>query len=335
MKKDRHPGLLLTFALILTCVSGPLTAESGQSLYLDYLELPEFGHLERSPYSNSRAEIFELDSETYLIYRNVGFDFPDPDDLIKEIKKNPGLTLYSEAEPPQKIEKRKGQHLPYYLLEGKDKAGRPYLAAVVNNRRFMGIDKPGPTAGVLFLVGPSLKTHREGFLAALEHYRVHDKNPLPRKREIFGSGGYSLQVPVSFFRSYDASGIRLTSPDGDFIIMDYHLVDGDVVLAADKEKWIKRIEKGYYSYLFARGDQKFEKAETVELENLSAIRLQASAMLPGPYGIISSSRYYIFSTRVGIGILIFVGSVDDAPTLDEIINSLRIEKGQAPLGLGR
>ena len=66
---------------------------------------------------------------------------------------------------------------------------------------------------------------------------------------------------------------------------------------------------------------------------MNAIRMDASVMLPGPYGISSSARFYIFSTDSGIAVVVMVGPVADRPTLDRIESSIRVEKTKTPLGI--
>tara|TARA_B100001939_G_C16947631_1_gene621053 strand:- start:7296 stop:8384 length:1089 start_codon:yes stop_codon:yes gene_type:complete len=304
-------------------------SQSG-SLIIDYLELPGWGHLCESPYSTAIAHIFPVDDSAYLVYNNVGYDFPEPESLLKQIEKDPEI-LFPEAGAIDSRAKVEGASVT--LLEGSGKKGQ-WLAAVVMNRRFEGTDSVSrPTAGILYLVAPDIEKYRQKFIETIKNLKVHKEQPYKLKRIVAGNGNYSLLVPVPFSGSSDYSGIRLTAPNGAFLIMDHHPVSEGVVMAGEMEKWQTRIEKGYYSFLFARGHQKIEKAEKRELKEVNAIRMDASVMLPGPYGISSSARFYIFSTDSGIAVVVMVGPVADRPTLDRIESSIRVEKTKTPLGI--
>ncbi|MCB1169228.1 MAG: hypothetical protein KDK25_02785 [Leptospiraceae bacterium] len=305
------------------------------SLYLEYVELPGYGHLKQNPASTSLT-IYAA-GNNYLCFSNMGYDFQEIETLANAIKKDPRILFPGESMTVTSTRRiqREGAS-DYILLEGSS-AKYQWVAAVLSNRRFRGPEEePTSTASILFLAGPDLTQERQPFLEALQKHRVHNTLPGPYRRFHYGFGGYSLELPESFFPSDDVSGTRLTAPNGSFLILDHHPVDEDVVLTGEMEKWKTRIEKGYYGYLFARGDHRIEKSETLDLKSgIRVIRMKASAMLPGPYGASSYARFYIFSTNSGVGIIVTVGAPGDPRTMDRIENSIRIEDIKAPLGLER
>ncbi|MCB1138277.1 MAG: hypothetical protein KDK23_05940 [Leptospiraceae bacterium] len=307
-----------------------------EPLYLEYLELPGLGHLEKHPASTSLHSIYRA-GKNYICFSNMGYDFQDTEALAAAIKKDPTILFPGESmalKSSRTISPEDGAD--YILLEGTSSKYQ-WIAAVLSNRRFRGPEEePTSTAGFVFLAGPDISADRQSFLDALNKHKLHKALPGTYDRFTYGPGGYSLEAPESFFASDDVSGMRLTAPNGSFLILDHHPVYEDVVLAGEMEKWKTRIEKGYYGYLFARGDHRIEKSETLDLKSgIRVIRMKASAMLPGPYGASSYARFYIFSTNSGVGIIVTVGSPGDPATMDRMENSIRIEGIKAPLGLER
>ena len=110
-----------------------------------------------------------------------------------------------------------------------------------------------------------------------------------------------------------------------------HQKSEGAVLQKDLEKWKAAVEKGFYSYLFAKGYQKMEGSSRLESGDRQIIRLNASVQLPAPYSYSSNASFFLFSTFKGVGIVIVVGPATDPETLDEMIGSIRVERYQPPL----
>ena len=304
------------------------------SLIIDYLELPGWGHLSMAPSGRSRSDIYPLGDSTYLLYNTVGFDFPDMDDLAGEIRKEPSI-LYPEAGKVLSEKKVNGKHQSYILFEGKDNEGNRWLAAVVKNRRFQGTEEEASTsAGILFLAGDKVPQFEEQFRQSVDSYCLYNREPRRMKRHFFEAGDYSLEVPENYFVSATYGGQRITAPNGAYLLLDFHFTSEDGVLVGEMEKVQRKIEKGHYNYLFARNDNKIRKVKKIKLsQGVEALRMEASVMLPGPFSIYDSALYYVFSVRRGIGVIVIVGGLTDKNTLALIESSLKVENPLVPLGL--